>query len=110
MTEAEQRPSSSQVSPLLMDELPAELQMFGNFVDAQTQPVREAFQYCLCLMLIETGGMNLVKTIPGDEKVLCYFETSAGDAFTISRPVITQEQEAEVVEVLREILRDEGLM
>ena len=94
----------------MMEEFPAELQMFGDFIDSQPPPVREAFQYCLCLMMVETGGMKLVKTIPGDEKVLCYFETTAGDSFTIPRADITPEQEADIVEVLREILRDEDLM
>ena len=94
----------------MMEEFPAELQMIGDFIASQPPPVREAFQYCLCLMMVETGGMKLVKTIPGDEKVLCYFETTAGDAFTIPRADITPEQEADIVEVLREILRDEDLM
>jgi hypothetical protein len=93
-----------------MEELPAELQIFGAYIDAQPQPVREAFQYCFCLMMVESGGMQLVKTLPGDEGELCYFETSAGEAFTIPRPAITAEQEAGVIEMLREILRDEGLM
>ena len=93
-----------------MKDLPAELQIFGSFLDAQPRPVREAFQYCLCLLMIESGDMKLVETLPGDEGELCYFETSAGEAFTIPRPAITAEQEAGVIETLREILRDEGLM
>jgi hypothetical protein len=93
-----------------MDKLPAELQMFGDFIDAQPPPVQEAFQYCLCLMMVETGGMRLLNTINGDEKVLCYFETTAGDAFTIPKPHITPEQEADIVEVLRELLSDEDLV
>jgi len=51
-----------------------------------------------------------VKTIPGDEKVLCYFETTAGDSFTIPKPNITPEQEADIIVVLQEILHDEGLV
>ena len=56
-----------------MNELPPDLQMFGAYLDAQPQPVREAFQYCLCLIMLETGGMKLVKTIPGDDGMLCFF-------------------------------------
>ena len=93
-----------------MENLPPELQMFGAYIDAQPQPVREAFQYCLCLMMVESGGMKLVRTLPSDEGELCYFETSIGEAFTIPRPAITAEQEAGVINMLREILRDEGLM
>ena len=84
--------------------------MFGAYLDAQPLPVREAFQYCLCLIMLETGGMKLVKTIPGDDGMLCFFETTAGDAFTISRPPITAEEEAGIVEVLRDIMRDEGML
>jgi len=72
-------------------------------------PVREAFQYCLCLIMLETGGMKLVKTIPGDDGMLCFFETTAGDAFTTSRPTITAEEEG-ILEVLRDIMRDEGML
>ena len=93
-----------------MDELPAELQIFGAYLDAQPPPIREAFQYCLCLMMVEAGKMKLVQTLPGDEKTLCYFETVAGDAFAIPRPAITSAEEAEIVAVLRDILRDEGLV
>ncbi len=32
-----------------MDELPPELEGFASLLDAQPQPTREAFQYCLCL-------------------------------------------------------------
>ena len=93
-----------------MQDLPAELQIFSSFLDAQPQAVREAFQYCLCLLMVESDNMKLVKTLPGDERKICYFETSAGEAFAIPRPAITAEQEADVIETLREILRDEGLM
>jgi len=60
--------------------------------------------------MIESGEMNLVKTMPADDRELCYFETSAGEAFAIRRPAITKEQEEGVIETLREILRDEDLM
>ena len=93
-----------------MEYLPPELETFGAYIDAQPQPVREAFQYCLCLMMVEAGDMKLLKSMPGDKGELCYFENSAGEAFTIPRPAITVEQEAGVIETLREILRDEGLM
>ena len=61
-------------------------------------------------MMVESGSMQLVKMLPSDEGELCYFETSAGEAFTIPRLAITAEQEAGVIETLRDILRDEGLM
>jgi len=80
-----------------MEYLPQELETFGAYIDAQPQPVREAFWYCLCLLMVEAGDMMLLKSMPGDEGELCYFETSAGEAFTIPRPAITAEQEAGVI-------------
>jgi len=92
-----------------MDDLTPEIQMIGAYVDAQPQTVREAFQYCLALMMVESGKAKLVETIPGDEGTICHFETVAGDSFAIKRPVMSQNQEAEILEAINEILRDEGL-
>ena len=92
-----------------MDDLTPEIQMIGAYVDAQPQTVREAFQYCLALMMVESGKAQLVETIPGDEGIICHFETVAGDSFAIKRPVMSQNQEAEILEAINEILRDEGL-
>lgn len=93
-----------------MIDLPPELAIFSAFIDAQSAPVREAFQYCLCLMMVETGKMELQKTIPGDVSPLCVFKTSQGDTISVAKPSISQEDEAEIITVLREILRDEGLL
>ena len=92
-----------------MDDLTPELEMIGAYVVAQPQTVREAFQYCLALMMVESGKAQLVETIPGDEGIICHFETVAGDSFAIKRPVMSQNQEAEILEAINEILRDEGL-
>ena len=54
-----------------MKDLPAELQIFGSFLNAQPQPVREAFQYSLCLLMVESGDMKLVKTLPGEVALIC---------------------------------------
>jgi len=91
-----------------MQNLPAEMQMFAALLDGQPAPVREAFQYCLCLMMVEAGKMEQFDTTPGDTQVLYHFKTVAGEAFTVPHPGITQEQEATVMDLLREILEDEG--
>jgi hypothetical protein len=91
-----------------MDELPPELAGFAAFLDAQPQPVREIFQYCLCLMMVEAGKMQLIKTVPGEASAICVFESIAGETFNVARPLMSQEEEANVVAVLREILKDEG--
>jgi hypothetical protein len=91
-------------------ELPPELQDFASFLDAQSGPVRDAFAYCLCLMMIEAGKMRLVDTIPGESSPICVFETSVGDTFNVPRPPMNQEEEVEVIAMLRDILKDEGLL
>ena len=93
-----------------MNDLPPELDVFASLLDAQPGPVREAFLYCLCLMMVEGDSMTLVNTLPGDEGPLCYFETVDGDAFAIRKPPITADEEVGIIEVLRDILRDEGLL
>jgi len=93
-----------------MSDLPPELDGFASLLDAQPGPVREAFQYCLCLMMVENGKMHQIETIPGESTPLCVFETISGDRFSVPRPDITSEQEADLLEALRDILSDEGLL
>jgi hypothetical protein len=93
-----------------MTDLPPELEGFASLLDAQPQPVREVFQYCLCLMMVEAGKMRLVDTVPGEASPICIFETVAGDTFSVPRPALSQEEEAEVINVLRGILKDEGIL
>ena len=89
--------------------LPPEFEMLSLLIDGQAPPIREAFHYCLCLMMVETGKMKLIGTIPGDSNQLCLFETAVGEQFSIPRPALSPEQEAGILETLREILEDEDL-
>jgi hypothetical protein len=91
-------------------ELPPELQGFASFLDAQSGPVRDAFAYCLCLMMVEVGKMRLIDTLPGESSPICVFETSVGDTFSVPRPPMDQEEEAKVIAVLRDILKNEGML
>ena len=93
-----------------MSDLPPELEGFASLLDAQPQPVREVFQYCLCLMMIEAGKMRFVNTISGDVSPIIVFETTAGEIFSVACPPMSQEEEDEVIAVLREILKDEGML
>ncbi len=47
-----------------MSQLHSEVAYFAEFINAQPKPVSEAFQYCLCLMMVEAGKMNLVASSP----------------------------------------------
>jgi hypothetical protein len=91
-----------------MNNLPPELQQFAALLDAQPGPVQIIFQYCLCLLMEEVGKMRLVETIPGESGPYCVFETIAGDTFSVTKPPISKETEAALVERLRVILDDEG--
>jgi hypothetical protein len=91
-----------------MNYLPPELQQFAAFLDAQPSTVQVAFQYALCLLMVEAGKMRLVEIVPSESGATCIFETTAGDTFSVTRPPIDKETEAALVEQLREVLDDEG--
>jgi hypothetical protein len=89
--------------------LPPELQQFATILDAQPGPIQTAFQYAICLLMVESGKMRLVETVPGESGATCIFETIAGDIFSVTKPPMDQETEAGWVEQLRAILEeDEG--
>ena len=84
-----------------MADLPPELQKYAAFLDAQPELVRETFQYCLCLILVEAGKMQLVETVPDNSGIICTFETVAGDRFSIIQPQINKEQETALIQMLK---------
>lgn len=90
-----------------MTQLPPEYEQFATFLDAQPGPVQIAFQYCLALSMVEYGQAELIKTEAGENGAMVTFKTTAGDVFTVIKPQITPEQEAAIIEQLREILDDE---
>ena len=48
-----------------MTSLPGEHAAFAALLDAQPAPVRDAFNYLLCLLMAERGALRLVETHPG---------------------------------------------
>lgn len=87
-----------------MTTLPSELQQFASYLDAQPSNVQAAFRYCLSLMMVESGKAKLIKTTPSDDGAICTFETIAGDVFSVTKPEVSPEQEALLIEHLRMIL------
>ena len=63
----------------------------------QPEPARGAFNYCLALMMVEAGKAKLIETRPGEAGTICVFESSAGDVFSLARPAMSAEREAEGV-------------
>ena len=90
--------------------LPPELEALDALLTSQPHAVHDAFHYCLCLMMVETGKMQLVQTVTGDTGSFCLFETVAGETFAIPKPALTERQQAELKMALREILADEGML
>ena len=92
-----------------MPTLPPELAAFSYLLDAQPAPMRDAFHYCLCLLMVEAGVMRLVEKVPGENGEIFVFETVARVKFSVTKPALSRDQEAALIDVLREILKEEGL-
>lgn len=90
-----------------MNNLPPEIEQFAAILDAQPGPVQIAFQYAMCLLMVEYGKMRLVETIPGENGATCIFETIAGDTFSVTKPPLDQDTEAAMVAKLRAIMDDD---
>jgi hypothetical protein len=88
---------------------PPDLAAFAALLASQPAQARDAFNYCLCLMMVEGGRMDLVPTMPGEAGQICLFKSANGEPFAVQRPPMSAEEEANVIEVLREILKDEGM-
>ena len=74
--------------------------------------MRDAFQYFLCLCMVEAGVIRLVEKVPDENGEMCVFapcrdgKTVARVKFSVTRPALSRDQEAALIEVLREILKD----
>ena len=76
-----------------MTSLPPELEGFAQFLDAQPSNVRDIFHYCLCLMMVEAGKMEMVETFGGEDGAIYVFQSSTGEEFSVVRPDIGEEGE-----------------
>lgn len=76
-------------------------------LDNQPPATQAAYQYCLVLMMVESGLAKLTQTIAGDDWPRCTFPTGAGDVFTIPKPPLNPTEEAAVRKTIREILDEE---
>ena len=90
-----------------MTNIPPEHAVFAALIEAQPAPVRDAFNYLMCLMMAEQGALRLVDTHSGADGDVAVFESSAGETFTIVRPPIAPDVEAQIAAALRDILDDD---
>lgn len=96
-----------------MKHLPSELAVYSYLLDGQPPQVRNAFTYCLCLLMVEAGLMRTIEKVQGirsGNSRVCVFETRVGDRCSVVRPVMDKEQEAALLDVLREIIKEEGVL
>ena len=91
-----------------MPNLPPDFSAISSLLDAQPEPVRAMFHYCLALAMVEAGKARLIGQEPGEAGAVCTFETATGEQISLARPAMTADMEAEVSEMLREILDEEG--
>jgi hypothetical protein len=80
-----------------------------SILDAQPALVRDAFNYCLCLLMAQADKMRLAEKVPGENGVVCVFTMTSGDHFNVVEPRMSKESKAAVIDVLREILAEEGM-
>ena len=83
---------------------PRDFSSLASLLDAQPEPVRTMFAYCLALAMVELGKGRLLWRIPGDAGPICTFETNRGEQFSLARPPMSGEQETQVIAELRSII------
>jgi hypothetical protein len=76
----------------MSDRMAPYLSAFAALLDAQPEPVRAAFNYCLALVMVEAGKARLVETQPGEAGTICVFESVAGQRFSLARPSMSDEE------------------
>ena len=65
--------------------------------------MRDAFHYCLCLLMVEAGKMRLVEKVPGE---ICVFETTVGERFSAVESAINKQQELALIGVFGGVLEE----
>lgn len=89
--------------------LPPELAAFAHFLDAQPPNVRDIFQYALAMLMVEKKLATIVdENTTDDARKWFTFRTSAGDAFTIVRPLVSKELLLTIMEQARIIADEEN--
>jgi hypothetical protein len=76
--------------------------------DAHPPEVQEAFQFLLATAMYEAGKFELLNVAEVDGR-WHYTFSGAGEVFSVVRPEMSKETERQVGEMVREILREEGV-
>ncbi len=89
-------------------DLPPELDLFARILDGQPPQVREVFHYALAMLLVEDGKATIVEQRTIDARKWIYIRTSAGELFSVVKPNVGEDVLAQLREMAREALRNEG--
>jgi hypothetical protein len=93
-----------------MDQSRPQFEPFRALFESKPARVRKAYDYCLCLLMVENGEMELIKTVPGVTTPICMFKAVSGDMVAVEKPPLSQEQIADVLDTLRGYTKDEDLL
>jgi hypothetical protein len=63
----------------------------------------------MAMMMVEAGKARLIETTPGEGGTICTFESAAGEHFNVTRPAMSEEVGAWLMERVREILGEVGV-
>ena len=69
-----------------MPNLPPDFSAIASLLDAQPEPVRAMYHYCLALAMVEAGKARLLGQEPGEAGAVCTFETATGEQISLPAP------------------------
>jgi hypothetical protein len=87
--------------------LPPKFEYLAALIDQRPPRVREAFHFCLAVLLEESGKATLLNTSQVDGRTHYSYHTVAGDIFTVVRPEIDAQTERAVRELVMQILEED---
>ncbi|NJN92677.1 MAG: hypothetical protein HC875_00635, partial [Anaerolineales bacterium] len=77
-----------------------ELAAFAASLDAHPDDVEDMYQYCLAMVMVETGQAELTKIELRGREPWCTFKSITGDEFVVLRPMLSQTEEREMMETI----------
>ncbi len=73
-------------------------------------PAQTTLQYSLAMALVQLGQAQRLSIVPGPGGGVAVFKMVTGRVFTVDRPGWSQGDEEEVMELVYEVLEEEGLV
>jgi hypothetical protein len=84
------------------DPLPPDMEALSAFVDSQPPEVREIFHYALAMLLVEEGSASMGEpTTDGDGRTHVQLLTTAGNAFDVVKPALSEPMLEQMLTIMR---------